>query len=246
MKTRIAIIDPDDTFRLNLIAELEQSGFDAEGFLSAEELFAEGTLSLLQLIISEVALPGMSGIELCARLKNVRDIGDVSVLFASHRKTETDRLIGLSVGATDYVVKPCSIRELALRVRAILSRLAVTPSSFIVTNGYLRIDLQSQKVSAGDLALRLSRLEFKILHTFLRRVGRVFSREEILEQVWGEQSFVLIRTVDAHIRILRTKLGGAREDLETIQGVGYRLRVHAETAENASRPRSADCCQTVD
>jgi two-component system phosphate regulon response regulator PhoB len=219
----IAIVDPDTGFQQALSHQLETLGLRAVAFASAESYLREAFSAHCSLIVSEVALPSMTGFELCRMLTESDRENPVSVVLVSLLNREADRWVGFSVGATDFVVKPCSVRELALRVRAIARRMRVRCCQTQLVNGPLFLDTIAHRVWCNQEQLRLSRIEFKLVHLFLRSAGTVLSRRRILEEVWGDATRVNERTVDAHVRILRTKLKEAAEDLETVQGAGYRL-----------------------
>ena len=176
-------------------------------------------------------LPDISGSEVCRSLRSDTATQDIPVLMCTARDSEVDRVVGFELGADDYVVKPFSIRELILRIRAILKRAKNAQGkseekiSDSVSFGLIKLDPSAHRSWIGEQEIQLTALEFKLIITFLGRKGRVQSRERLLQDVWDYDSNVTTRTVDTHIRRLREKLGReAGNYIETVRGVGYRLR----------------------
>ncbi|MBF0142391.1 MAG: response regulator transcription factor [Magnetococcales bacterium] len=178
------------------------------------------------LILLDVVLPDIPGLEVCRKLRAAAETRDTPVLMLSARGEEADRVTGFEVGADDYVVKPFSIRELLLRVNALLRRLAHTPpvSDAKAIPGLLELDRPAHRTWVNGNEILLTPIEFRLLDTLISRRGRVQSRETLLETVWGVQADVQTRTVDAHIKRLREKLGAAGPYVETLRGIGYRFR----------------------
>jgi two-component system phosphate regulon response regulator PhoB len=170
-------------------------------------------------------LPDMSGTEVCRRLRAEDASREIPVIMLTAKGEEVDRIVGFEVGADDYVVKPFSVRELLLRVRAVLRR-SHSPKTEdgSLAFGALRLDRDSHRVWVDGQEIALTALEFKLLDTFLSRRGRVQSREALLSDVWGIEADVTTRTVDTHVKRLREKLGPAGRYIETLRGVGYRFR----------------------
>jgi two-component system phosphate regulon response regulator PhoB len=172
-------------------------------------------------------LPDVSGTETCRRLKQEARTRDVPIIMLTAKGEEIDRVIGLEVGADDYVVKPFSVRELMLRVRAVLRRTHPNEAPH-AANGErrfadLRVDPEAHRAWVGTFEITLTALEFKLLTTLLDRKGRVQTREQLLEEVWQMPSELTTRTVDTHVKRLRQKLGHAGDYIETVRGVGYRF-----------------------
>lgn len=183
-----------------------------------------------ELILLDLMLPDLSGVEVCKRLRVAPETKRTPVLMVTAKGEEVDRVVGFEVGADDYVVKPFSVRELILRMRAILRRrdAAEQADGEVVTFGRLRVDVAGHGAWVDDLAVPLTALELKLLSHLLARRGRVQTRDALLSEVWGTDSEVIARTVDTHVKRLREKLGPARSYIETIRGVGYRCRARAE------------------
>ncbi|MBN1945150.1 MAG: response regulator transcription factor [Bradymonadales bacterium] len=185
------------------------------------------------LVVLDLMLPDISGLEVCRSIRSDPRTSGVPVLMLTARGEEIDRVVGFEVGADDYVVKPFSVRELLLRVAAILRRVrspepkGEQPIRF----GRLEVEQDAYQVRVDGAEIGLTVLEFKLLATLVTRRGRVQTRERLLEDVWGYQADVTTRTVDTHVKRLREKLGGAGCYIETVRGVGYRFRSRPESEE---------------
>lgn len=183
----------------------------------------------ISLIILDVGLPDVNGFELC---KDIRELSDVPVIFLTARAEEMDRIIGLEIGADDYVVKPFSPRELTARVKAILRRRVGHQQEDppVASSGPFRIDSSRRVITYYDTPLDLTRYEYRLLEVLVHRPGRVFSRDALMEQAWDDPEASMDRTVDAHIKSLRAKLRTVRPDEDPIvthRGVGYSLKEQA-------------------
>ncbi|MDD5305990.1 MAG: response regulator transcription factor [Deltaproteobacteria bacterium] len=227
--TILIVEDEPDLVRI-LKYNLEREGF---------RTFAAGTgneaLAILDrephvdLVLLDLMLPDMSGIEVCRRIRAAERTKGLSVLMLTAKGEEIDRVVGFEVGADDYLVKPFSVRELMLRVRAILRRARPPePEAEMVTFGSLRIDQAGYRVWVGDEEAILTALEFRLLATLLARKGRVQTRDALLADVWSIEADITTRTVDTHVKRLREKLGPAGEYVETVRGVGYRFRLRPD------------------
>lgn len=210
------------------ILETVETKFRKEGFTTFTADSAEEGMRLFRrvkpdLVILDIMLPQRSGYDFC---KAVRRDSQVPIIFVSARADEADRVRGLELGADDYVVKPFNLSELAARVKAILRRSTGEPVKEVVERGNLRIDPRSHQAWLDDKPLTLSPKEFALLYFLARNVGQVFSRETLLDRVWGRDAFVSARTVDVHIRWLRTHVepdANNPERLLTVRGVGYKF-----------------------
>ena len=180
---------------------------------------------LPQLVILDLMLPGLDGFEVCKELKRSPTTKNIPVLMLTARGEEVDRIVGLELGADDYVVKPFSPRELILRVRAILRRFAPEEPAIArwQRNG-LGVDYESHRVTVDNQETTLTATEFRLLAELIRNLGKVLTRDQLLDKVWGYQFDGYARTVDTHIRRLRQKIGPYAEWIETVRGVGYRFR----------------------
>jgi two-component system phosphate regulon response regulator PhoB len=178
------------------------------------------------LILLDLMLPDISGTEVCRQLKSGEATKEIPIIMVTARSEEIDRVVGFEVGADDYVVKPYSVRELLLRVRAVLRRSRTAPEEEETQTrfGLLRVEPAAHRVFVNDAEITLTALEFKLLLVLLSRRGRVQSREQLLRDVWGITADITTRTVDTHVKRLRHKLGEASEYVETLRGVGYRFK----------------------
>lgn len=242
MTFKILVVDNDKDIIHEARELLNGAGYACSGCYTGEECLHRVKKTKYDLIILEAELPDMNGTDLCRQLKYQHKTADIPVVFISSLSSEVDKVVGLSLGATDYILKPFSWREFVLRIKAILRRTTWNSPSEKLTNGVVRIDLRTHAAWIDDVALTLTKLEFKLLSHLIAAQGRVLRRDQIIESVWGVDAVVLDRTVDAHIRTLRKKMGPAKCELETVQGVGYRICQHQENVsavyEGANKPAS--------
>jgi len=220
----VLLVDDEPAIRESLAFALRRDGFEISQTGSLRE--ARNLTAEADLVILDLVLPDGNGLEF---LRSLRARSDVPVIVLTSRDEETERVVGLELGADDYVVKPFSPREVAARVRAVLRRAAKSaqPEEQPVRAGALTLDATTRKAACAGRELPLSRTEFNLLSLFLRTPGRVFERSQILDAVWGADVVVGDRTVDVHVKALRRKIeeaGGDPRVLETVRGVGYRLR----------------------
>ncbi len=225
MKDKLIIIVDDDPEMLSSVADcLKHEGFNAKGFPGAEELFDFLEKETPDLVILDVMLPGMNGFEICRKIKKDEKYKGIPIIMLTGMHRETDKVSGLDLGADDYVVKPFSIEELNARIRAILRRQGKeAPEEKINIGSILEIDLKRYQVRLNGAEIELTLAEFKILALLASIKGQVFSREKILEHLWGQEKIVIERTVDVHIRHLREKLGEASRFIKNVRGVGYKI-----------------------
>jgi two-component system phosphate regulon response regulator PhoB len=225
---RILIVEDEPDITEVLSYNLRQAGFEVSTAGEGEEGLRLAGEKTPDLIVLDLMLPGMDGLELCRLLKQRDPLRRVPVVMLTAKAEEVDRIVGLELGADDYVTKPFSPRELVLRIKAILRRAAARngegEEEGRIEIGPLTIDVTAYQVAVGERPVELTATEFRLLHTLVRRRGRVQTRDELLEVVWGYQYSGYGRTVDTHIRRLREKLGEASDWVETVRGVGYRFR----------------------
>jgi two-component system, OmpR family, response regulator len=221
---RILIVDDDSHIRDVVRFALAQTGFqvvEAKDGRAALDAFAAHPADL---VILDILMPELDGVEVC---KTLRRRSQVPILFLSSRDDEVDRVVGLELGADDYVTKPFSPRELVARVKALLRRAAPDGGSArgVVAHGELRLDLDRHQCSWGAQPITLTVAEFGLLTALARAPGRAFSRQEIIEAAFGDGYVITERTIDSHVRRIRKKLKDVGADpVETVYGVGYRLR----------------------
>lgn len=188
-------------------------------------------------IVLDLMLPDLAGTEICRQLREQQPTRHTPVIMCTAKGEEIDRVVGFELGADDYVVKPFSMRELVLRIRALVRRAKHGDSeASLVQVGRLKIDGEAHRVWVDDRAIDLTALEFRLLHALLSRRGRVQTREALLSEVWGIVADVTTRTVDTHIKRLREKLGGVGAYIETLRGVGYRFTATPEDREPRGAP----------
>ena len=215
----IYCVEDDNSIRELMLYTLRISGFEAEGFESADTALSAIAQQSPELILLDIMLPGMDGMEL---LKQLRKSTQVPVILATAKGTEYDKVTGLDAGADDYLVKPFSMIEMVSRVRAVLRR-SVPKASSLLTYGELTMNLTEHTVSVNNSPVTLTLKEYALLHLFLEHPGQVFTRDQLLEQIWGTEFIGESRTVDVHIGTLRNKLGSCGTAIQTVRGVGYRL-----------------------
>jgi DNA-binding response OmpR family regulator len=223
---KILIVE-DEPDILDLVSyNLKQAGFDVVPVETGEEALYVAARESLALVVLDLMLPGIDGLEVCRLLKQRAESKGVPVLMLTARTEEVDRIVGLELGADDYLVKPFSPRELVLRIRAILRRAhsGEIEEDELIQAGLLLIDPIGHTVQVAGEHVELTATEFRLLLTLAQRRGRVQSREELLNVVWGYEHSGYRRTVDTHVRRLREKIGEAAEMVETVRGVGYRFR----------------------
>jgi DNA-binding response OmpR family regulator len=211
------------------IAETVRYNLEAEGFNTRIARTGEEGLSLAlnqhdapALIILDLMLPGMSGMDICRRLRREAHTKRTPILMLTAKTSESDRIAGLDVGADDYIAKPFSVRELLARVRAVLRRSDDAPGERY-EDGRLTIDFEDVRASCDSATVKLTNKEFSLLSTLAKKRGRVVTRQQLLDQVWGYSYYGDARTLDVHIRRLRQKLGACGDCIETVVGVGYRF-----------------------
>ena len=223
MNELIAVID-DEPDILELVSlHLNRSGFRVEGFLNAESFFKSLSSKTPDLIILDLMLPDSDGIEICKYLKSNQDFRAIPIIMLTARATETDKVLGLELGADDYVTKPFSPRELVARVKAVLRRKTQDTSKKIKIGDILLIDLNKYEVFVEDKKIDLTPTEFRILKVLASKKGWVFTRNQILDHLWGHDKAVLDRTIDVHIKNLREKLGKAKKYIKSVRGIGYKI-----------------------
>ena len=207
MEKLIAIVDDEDDIRELVSVNLKKAGFKTKEFSDADSLIKSLSKSAPDLIILDIMMPGTDGIETVKILKKDDRYSSIPVIMLTAKNDEPEKVVGLEIGADDYVTKPFSPRELAARVKAV---------SIIM-------DMDKHEVSVKGKKIELTATEFNILHILAMKRERVLSREQILDNLWGSEKTVVDRTIDVHIKHLRTKLGPAGKMIRNIRGVGYKI-----------------------
>lgn len=222
----IFCVEDDAGIRDLMIYTLNASGFRAVGFENAREFYAALADDTPELIMLDIMLPGEDGISILKRLKADARTADIPVIMATAKGNEYDKVIGLDLGADDYLAKPFGMMEMASRVRAVLRRSGrAAEKQQLIRVGSLEMDLNEHSVTADGIRVQLTLKEFELLHTFMTNPGRAFTREQLLSSVWCEDFMGETRTVDVHVGTLRQKLGSCGKYIRTVRGVGYRLEV---------------------
>ncbi len=219
----IFCVEDDTSSRELMIYTLNSAGFDAKGFPESTELWKALENETPELIMLDIMLPGEDGIEILKKLRSKAATKDIPVIMATAKGTEYDKVIGLDTGADDYLVKPFGMMEMISHIKAVLRRTSPKTAKSVLSTGKLSINLDEHSVFANGEKVVLTLKEFELLRIFMENPGRVFSRDILLEKIWGTEFYGETRTVDVHIGTLRTKLGECGEYIETIRGVGYRM-----------------------
>ncbi|MBN8728426.1 MAG: phosphate regulon transcriptional regulator PhoB [Xanthomonadales bacterium] len=227
MQKRILVVEDEDSIRDMVAFALRKAGMEAVHAADARAALGAIADAPPDLILLDWMLPGMSGLELARRLRREAATAEVPIIMLTARGEEMDRVSGLEAGVDDYVVKPFSTRELIARIRAVLRRAQGDDGSGVLELGGLRIDGPAHRVYANGEEVSISPTEYRLLHFFMTRPERVYSRTQLLDQVWGGSVYVEERTVDVHIRRLRKALEPFKLDglVQTVRGAGYRLSV---------------------
>ncbi len=230
--TSVLIVDDERDLLSVLDFNLRAAGFETNLATTGEQALLQLRRSVPDLVLLDLMLPDLPGTEVCRQIKADPRTKHVPVVMLTAKGDEVDRVVGFELGADDYVTKPFSVRELVLRLRAILRRGAggratERPPERV---GPIRVDVEGHRAYVDGAEMQLTPLEFKLLTTFMARLGRVQSRDQLLEDVWEMSAEVETRTVDTHVKRLREKLGSGRDLLETVRGIGYRLVDPSEKA----------------
>jgi two-component system phosphate regulon response regulator PhoB len=224
-KGRILLVEDDAALAELLIYHFTREGFEIQQTADGEEAMLLASESAPDLVLLDWMIEGLSGIEVCRRLRRLPDTANVPIIMLTARGEEADRVRGLETGADDYVTKPFSPRELVARVGAVLRRVRPALAGEQLTYADIEMDIVSYKVKRGGATVALGPTEFRLLKHFLEHPGRVFSRERLLDSVWGHDNYIEPRTVDVHIRRLRKAInvGDKSDIIRTVRSAGYAL-----------------------
>ncbi|WP_312651687.1 response regulator transcription factor [Aminipila sp.] len=220
----IFCVEDDSSIRELVVYTLRNTGFEAEGFTEGTEMFLALSNPMPELILLDIMLPGMDGIEILKRLKGNKATKDIPVIMLTAKGTEYDKVIGLDNGADDYVTKPFGMMELISRVKAVLRRVQPKEYSGQLSCGDVILNVEKHLVTAAGVQILLTLKEFEVLRFLMENRGLVLSRDILLERIWGYDFDGETRTVDVHVRTLRQKLGDSGQIIETIRGVGYLVK----------------------
>lgn len=219
----IYCVEDDSSIRDLMIYTLHSAGFEAKGFDNGDRLFDALQTEKPQLIMLDIMLPGEDGLSILKRLRKQPSAKDIPVIMATAKGTEYDKVTGLDLGADDYLSKPFGMMEMISRVKAVLRRVNPIKEVKMLKIGKLELNSETYIVLANKERIPLTLKEYKLLRTFMENPGRVFTRDQLLEMIWGTDYIGETRTVDVHIGTLRTKLGEYGNYIETVRGVGYRM-----------------------
>jgi two-component system phosphate regulon response regulator PhoB len=225
MNPRILIVEDEEALTLLLRYNLEAAGYDVESVARGDDADLRLRESVPDVVILDWMLPGVSGIELCRRLRSRPETRQLPIVMLTARGEESERVRGLSTGADDYVVKPFSVPELLARVAALLRRASPERVADVLGFGDIAIDREKKRVTRGGRPIDLGPTEYRLLEFLMERPGRVFSREQLLDGVWGSDIYIDERTVDVHVGRLRKALnrGDEADPIRTVRGSGYAL-----------------------
>lgn len=223
MTADVLVVEDEPDIRSLIVHHLERDGFRCRTAGNGADALAAVRAGAPDLVVLDLMLPGMDGLEVCRRLR--ADAAALPIIMLTAKADEVDRVVGLEVGADDYVVKPFSPKELVARVRAVLRRARPTESARPLTAGGIALDPARHQVTVAGAPVTLTPKEFELLHTLMESAGRVLSRQHLLNRVWGyaRADEIQSRTVDVHVRRLRAKLGEAGGRITTVKTIGYRF-----------------------
>lgn len=219
----IFCVEDDSSIRDLMIYTLNSAGFDAEGFAEGEALFEALNTRTPQLIMLDIMLPGEDGITILKKLRSQARTAQIPIIMATAKGTEYDKVIGLDLGADDYLTKPFGMMEMISRIKAVLRRTSPEGENRILRVGELEMDMNQHIVTSCGGRVQLTLKEYELLRLFMENLGRAYTRDQLLSRIWGADYIGETRTVDVHIGTLRTKLGSCGDYIETVRGVGYRM-----------------------
>ena len=218
---RILIVEDDPNISKLVDYNLTKAGFKTVSVGSGEDAVVMLRKDKFHLVVLDIMLPGLDGLEICKKIRSDKKLSSTKIIMLTAKGEEVDKLLGFELGADDYVVKPFSPRELVLRVKAVLRRSEV-PHDLLVFKD-LKIDVTNHLATINDKKINLTAMEFKLLDVLVRNRGNVQTRDFLLEEVWGLSSEVTTRTIDTHVKRLRSKLGKYGDSIETVRSIGYRF-----------------------
>ncbi len=219
----IYCVEDDEAIRELMIYSLKTAGFEARGFADAEVFWSAIEEQLPELILLDIMMPGQDGLSILQELRGKALTRELPVIMATARGTEIDKVQSLDLGADDYLVKPFGMMEMISRIKAVLRRSQRNQKSDLLYFGEIQLDVERHKVSVRNQKIDLTLKEFELLHLLLKAPQKVFSRQELLDRVWGQDFLGETRTVDVHVGTLRQKLGRSGRYIKTVRGVGYQL-----------------------
>ncbi|MBL8824258.1 MAG: response regulator [Planctomycetia bacterium] len=225
-KDKLLLVEDERSLTDVLVYNLERDGYEVFVAHDGKDGLRKAQTILPDAVILDLMLPGMSGLDVCKELKSSNKTSSIPVLMLTSKSEESDQIVGFAVGADDYVTKPFSTKVLLQRIKALLRRKSLPESvdNDFLAFGKIKIDKRSHKVLHGHHTLALTPTEFRLLETLIRQPGRAFTRHDLMDSAIGDGAIVLERTIDVHVKSLRRKLGSAGDFIETVRGIGYRLK----------------------
>lgn len=225
-KSKILVVEDDRALSEILVYNLDKSGYEVALAIDGRDGLSQAQLKLPDIVLLDVMLPVLDGIEVCRRLRAKPETASAIIIMLTAKTEEADQLIGFSVGADDYVTKPFSVRVLLERIKALQRRKTsrIEEDNDIVSRCGITLDRRRYRVTVNEQPVELTKSEFRLLDTLIRQPGRAFDRSELIDSALGEDTLVLERTIDVHIRALRKKIGPEADAIETVRGVGYRFK----------------------
>ncbi len=218
----VFIVEDDEDINELLVYNLKKEGFKVKSFINSVDALEALKKEKPDIILLDIMLPDIDGLEFCKIVRSDKNTAHIPIIMLTAKSTEIDKIVGLELGADDYITKPFSFRELVARIKAVLRRSQKKSSEKIIKIGDLTIDTESFEVNIKNEKLNLTSKEFKLLLLFVKNQNKVFSREEILDKVWKDDYDVYDRTVDVYVKHLREKLGEYRKCIKTVRGIGYK------------------------
>lgn len=225
-RTKVLVVEDDRALSEVLLYNLDKAGYEVFKAFDGRDGLSQAQLRLPDIILLDVMLPVIDGVEVCRRLRANPETSKLNIILLTAKSEESDQLIGFSVGADDYVTKPFSVRVLLERLKSLLRRKsqALLEDNDIVTRRGISLDRRKYRATVDDRPVELTKSEFRLLDTLMRQPGRAFERCELIDSALGEDTLVLERTIDVHIRAIRKKVGEKANAIETVRGVGYRFQ----------------------
>ncbi len=225
MKKYVLLVEDEPDLNQTVAFNLDSEGYSVESAFNGKDALKLIEEKIPDLILLDLMLPDMSGLEICRILRSSKKTKNIPIMMVTAKGEEIDRIVGFELGADDYIVKPFSIREFMLRVAAMLKRSGdkINNDEEKIIFGSLEIDIAAHRVKLKDKEVSLTAKEFSLLHYLVERIGRVSTRDALLDDVWGYNCEVTTRTVDTHVKRLRAKLSDVGNNIETVRGVGYRF-----------------------
>jgi two-component system phosphate regulon response regulator PhoB len=224
----IFVVEDDKDISQLVTHQLERAGFAVRAFSRGNNVLPEASATKPKLFILDIMVPGMDGLELCKRIRQSADLAGTPIMFLTARTSEDDRVLGLELGADDYIPKPFSTRELVARVKAVLRRFERPLAPAVLKMGNVQLDSGAMTLTVRGKPVNATATEFRLLDYLARHPARVFTRDQILDAVWRDTQFVTPRSVDVYVRKLREKIEDNPEEprlLKTVRGVGYRFEI---------------------